>query len=312
MKKRIFSLVLFFFFINLNITNAGPRVGNGGGGWLCTNDNEVSWIQIIDLYEAAHEFDLEPLNFYGLELDQIFTLLMDKLDTIGELKNYNFQSYLYQARTKYILVEASDFFKIKDDLVRVRPSGITCPNGEISKVQIANMTFDGRLIINKKYWDYLSEKEKAALIFHEAYYKLFRDFYNDEDSTRARKVVGYLFSELSRDDLKNKFTESRENLFTAIDMAPLANILINTSFSDFVNRNLSNYCKEMNCPAKTEFIFESIINGQLQDKSTFKMQNFLFTYGIREIGKQCQFDVDYTALTGQNKNYISRVSFNCF
>jgi len=310
MKKWIFFTSLFLF-LTIEKATAGPRVGNGGAGWHCSIYGNTSWIQTLDLYEAVHEFHLTPLEFHDMDFDQIIGDRADRLEEIEEHTNYDFNRYLEEARTSFNLVEMSQLIDIDDSVVRVTPDQSTCENGIISKVQIANMTMDGRLLINKKYWDMLAEKEKAALIFHEAYYKLFRDLYKDKDSSRARKVVGYIFSRLETHELKKKITSSRENLFTLVDMSPLANILINSNFNDFINLNLVNYCKKMQCSEGTSFDFKGVVTEGVQDKGTYKMHTFRFTYGIDNIAKICLFDVDYTALTGRPENYISRISFNC-
>jgi len=311
MKKRMFSLLLFSTLVLLKTAHAGPRVGNGGAGWLCSSEEKVFWLSTLDLYEASHEFHLTPLEFTTAAFDEIIHTLSLRLQKIEEFENYNFHHYLEEVRTGFTLVDSNDLTAIDDNLVRVVPNGRACPHGDISKVQIANMTFDGRLIIDKDLWQLLPATEQAALIFHEAFYKLFRDLYNDQDSTRARRVVGPLFSEMPLADLKKHLVSSRQNLFSLVDMSPLANILINSNFNDFINANLVNYCQKILCPEGTKFSFSSVTLRPVQTSAAATIHSFHFTYAIDNLATECQFLVDYTTSPRQLEHTISKILFDC-
>jgi len=58
--------------------------------------------------------------------------------------------------------------------------------------QLANLTYDYDILIDKEIWDALPETDKAALYIHEIIYQYFRDYLDDKDSRRAILFTGYL------------------------------------------------------------------------------------------------------------------------
>src|ERR1700677_3545870 len=42
----------------------GNEGGNGGGTWVCREvDQSIRWIEVLDLYEAQHQFNLTIPNY---------------------------------------------------------------------------------------------------------------------------------------------------------------------------------------------------------------------------------------------------------
>jgi hypothetical protein len=184
----------------------GPRVGNGGGGWVCRNSpsGPVQWIELLDLYEARQEF--------GLRL-QTATPTKKAIDLVREKQAWVRQNIpafgdrldSYVERIEKNLRVTSGGLAETNQSYRIRPSARECPNGVIGAVQLANYTFYDKVLISGEAWNdpAFSEISKAALLFHEAIYLFFREL-GDQDSTRARRVVGLLFSDLTAKQMNAK------------------------------------------------------------------------------------------------------------
>ena len=185
---------------------AGPRVGNGGAGWVC-QDRETKtyrWIRLVDLFEAENEFGLKVPQQAGSYRE----ILGRKLDTLRlELPGLH-QMLTTSAdqleRSTKILADGSTLTRIDDGRVRVPPSPRSCEGGYLYYGQLANFTDDGRLLINGAYFNQkvFSETDRAGLLLHEILYKSLRDRRGDTNSTRARQLVGLLFSDLGAKDIR--------------------------------------------------------------------------------------------------------------
>ncbi|MCO5141690.1 MAG: hypothetical protein M9962_01215 [Oligoflexia bacterium] len=204
------SLFLFLSIIPV-VSIASPRVGNGGGVWVCQNESftKVRWMHFVDLFEAENEFGLSLAKVENLSEWQIYTekmkLLRKVSPEITRLIRINLSDLL---RTIKFLPESTELTQIEDAFIRVRPSPSSCLNGYLYYGQLANFTFDGRLLISSKFWNdpEFSKREKAALLVHETIYKTLRDHYGDENSSRSRFIVGILFSTLPVDQQKARIS----------------------------------------------------------------------------------------------------------
>lgn len=195
---------------------AAPRVGNGGGGWLCKDRMTKShrWFSFVDLYEAETEFGLKldlprerdewAIAAGKLEALEAHVPRLAALLTIG----------LEELRERMtILPESASLTIIDDALIRVKPHPETCPSGYLYYAQLANFTEDGRLLVAGVYWHSpeFSPAERAALLVHEVVYKTLRDRANEGNSVRTRQIVGLLFSNLPGDGISRRISEILRN-----------------------------------------------------------------------------------------------------
>jgi len=84
-----------------------------------------------------------------------------------------------------------------------------CENGRPSYVQVAayfDLQDDDRIYIHREYFYNMNNISKAALLVHEAIYKTARVLYNHASSVYARKVTGYLFSDMTSNELNLRKT----------------------------------------------------------------------------------------------------------
>ncbi|MCO4753513.1 MAG: formylglycine-generating enzyme family protein [Bacteriovoracaceae bacterium] len=208
------SLCLMMLATGLTAGQASAReggVGNGGGAWVCHNDDQtqtIRWARLVDLYEAEKEFGLSVKKFGSYGYKEIVDLQKSRL---LEIDKGFFESALpyFGAVEKKIKEVDGDLEVIDDALYRMKPSYRKCLGGEVRYTQLANYTNYETILVSEYLFNSskLSEVDKAALIVHEALYAYFRDLFKDSDSVRTRKVVGYLFSELENDEVFQKYIE---------------------------------------------------------------------------------------------------------
>lgn len=179
---------------------ASPRVGNGGGVWACEDraTRQIRWQRFVDLFEAENEFGLriETHDRSPREIVREKMALIEKhspnLHRLLVAFPVNFREVIR------FLPKSSGLTVIEDAAIRVRPLPESCEDGYLYYGQLANFTFDGRLLISTKFWSdpTFTNVERGALLVHEAIYKALREGMGDRDSSRVRQIVGLLFAEL--------------------------------------------------------------------------------------------------------------------
>ncbi len=180
---------------------AGTKVGNGGGGWICREQStyDVRWLVSVDLFEARAEFGLRipkvsELNEWEI-LRQKVAFIRAEVPELSLLIERDVHAFLERV---IVLPDGSDLTKIDDGEIRVKPSPTSCVAGYLYYAQIANYTNDGRLLINGELWNEpkFSNTDRGALLLHELVYKAMRERGGDLTSARSRRIVGLLFSDL--------------------------------------------------------------------------------------------------------------------
>lgn len=178
-----------------------PRVGNGGGVWTCEDRStkEIRWLRFVDLFEAENEFGFKVAAQSGGPWEILNEKLIEISAVSPNLDRLMRAHPVYFDELIHFLPKSIGLTVIEDAEIRVRPLPETCENGYLYYGQLANFTFDGRLLISSKYWDdpSFTDTERGALLVHEAVYKALRDGMGDKNSSRVRQIVGILFSTLS-------------------------------------------------------------------------------------------------------------------
>ncbi len=186
----------------------GEGAGNGGGSWVCQNQDQlktIRWAKLVDLYEAEKEFLLPMKSFGNRDYFEIVDAQKVRLFSINKNLYERLVSYFDEVEANIREVDA-DLEIIDDALYRVRPSARDCLGGDIKYIQLANFTYYGSILLNQYLFNNpkLNEVDKAALMFHEAIYAYLRDQYGDDTSVRAREIVGYIFSSLKNVEIAEK------------------------------------------------------------------------------------------------------------
>lgn len=319
---KLFLIFMMTFFSALVL--AGPRVGNGGGGWACYQDHSLQWIKLVDLYEAKNEYGLNLLNFEGASFESIYKKIYDRLNQAKHLYPHNLYLHLSNVKKQMRLVASAELTLIEDAHFRIFPGVSDCPGGKVTYLQLANFTFDGRLLIREDIWSALSPTDQVALVFHEAFYSLFRELYSDETSDRARRAVGLLFSDISAPVLESKLNEihflasSPHGNPLHEDVLPF--IIQNVEVKNYITKTLDHYCVHDLaglCGNQVYFKLFSILpqDGQfVGEPSLFKiLLPYIIRYQLRGQEVYCDFSVE--VLQERNiegiKNQLKSLNYSC-
>lgn len=203
------KLIILLGFLSVSVsTLAGDKVGNGGGLWTCSVQQNLQINlqsgMLVDLYEAEVEFSLPLIT--TTELDPM-KIVEERLSYIqSNLPGYYWMwnQVLADSRQKIHFVN-SELTIVDDALYRVKPLSSTCPSGWVYS-QFANFTNQDQILIRSDFWKSpaISSLHKAALIWHEVIYSWLRTQYQDKDSVRARQIVGVIFSTLPAGQMNSR------------------------------------------------------------------------------------------------------------
>ncbi len=163
-------------------------VDGGGGKSIVCRDSQAKIIsaETLDLYEAKNIYGLQPKTFSG-SLDQAITTI--ESDIQGTMDQPEIHLFPLFSRVRKIMkfVPPTVVLKPVDDAAEVvLPSGCNLE-------QLAHYIDDELLLVSEEIWNALSLTDKAALITHEAIYRMDR-MGGAIDSRRSRKIVSHLFS----------------------------------------------------------------------------------------------------------------------
>jgi hypothetical protein len=195
MKALLFSLPLVFPLS----AHAGDKVLNGGGIWICeTADLKVTNAALVDFYEAENEFKWTLIQPKAQDPQQIADEMLASVRVKFPEQADAWAKVLGDVRSHFDFV-AGELTLAEDSKFRAKPLPSLCrTNGGWQYRQFAN--WDDRAnhgIIREDYWKsaQVSPLDKAGLVWHEVVYRWLRVTYGDNDSTRAREIVGVLFAE---------------------------------------------------------------------------------------------------------------------
>lgn len=221
MRRGIGLCILALTLATASPAHAGPRVGNGGGTWVCQEKSgPMRWMQLVDLFEAENEYGLTirsaPLVDPWIVFGERMELIRRSVPNVAELLVLGADDL---RNTVHIVPEKGSLTRIDDDEVRVRPRPESCEGGILYYGQIANFTDDGRLLIAGDLWNdpAFSVADRAALLMHEVIYKSLRDRFGDRTSSRARALVALLFSNLEAEEIDRRAAEVLSRIYGPAD-----------------------------------------------------------------------------------------------
>lgn len=205
-------------------TKAGDKVGNGGGLWTCENISKILEQGIlVDLYEAQEEFGLVIIHSNESDPFRIVAERSEFLRLNVPAYSAVLNKYLSETFSKIRFVN-SELVVIEDSLYRIRPPRSSCST-PWSYTQFANFTDFDQVLIRSDLWTHanVSKIDKAALIWHEVVYRWLRNEFNDQDSIRARQIVGYIFSNLSGVEISNHINKVLNSKLPTPSPSPVPN-----------------------------------------------------------------------------------------
>ena len=197
MKTKFSTIILIGTLLSLNsfARETGDKEGNGGGSIVCTNTNgTIISAKLLDLREAEKKqltitrSNLpreEQLEKALLKLSLTAPDLVAKMRVILGPNSQALDSKVVPLEIGKRLAPPSDMdLKLLDEPRNCSPEGVANYNDFTE-------TLTEDLVIYKA----MSPTDQAALMFHEALYKVWRGGSTSVvDSTRARKLTGAVFA----------------------------------------------------------------------------------------------------------------------
>jgi hypothetical protein len=172
---------------------AKPQGGVDGGGGksvVCRNSKgQITSAQTLDLFEATNVYGLKLSSFSGTA-EEISAKVQAKLSGAMGLNGYNYEPFYKRVNRIMKFVPPSSVIKPIDDAAEV----VLPKNCQLE--QLAHYLDDETLLVSQEIWNQLSNTEKAALISHEAVYRVDRAF-GAKDSRRARRIVAHMFADFA-------------------------------------------------------------------------------------------------------------------
>lgn len=180
------KLVILSLLIVATTAQAGERVGNGGGAFVCWNgDQTVSKSVSYDLWRGAHEHGLSITRDNSLSVQEQYrnaiskmgfysSLLRDELLVIADATYTKIQASLAEPSERF-LARQTDFSPTEV------PGFDFCSNGQLPTFETtvlyqdsAALETDGVRVYQRVLKGFETKTDLAALIFHEAFYKWMR------------------------------------------------------------------------------------------------------------------------------------------
>ncbi len=199
MKK----LIPLFLILSTTAYADGNRVGNGGDVIQCPNK-----VELLDLYESTQELQ----TFEKSETTQ--EIVQKVLRNIERLNPNQGRQYLNRAAEFMDEVDFKNDAKlvnIRDSKHLFKPSEKECKLKQIAIRRADATKASKRFIISKDLWDQLDNKNQAALILHEIIYEHLYKL-GEENSVKARILVGYAFSKAAMTDTKRTYQKQIQDL----------------------------------------------------------------------------------------------------
>lgn len=190
MRNEILFLGLMILTISSYAYSSGGVDGGGGGSIVCRDaQGKITSAEILDLYEGRVQYSY----IQRISQDSVDKQVEDVVERLSFGRGPSFKSYLmsyarFVSNSKVILPDGTGLLPVNDANNIIVPK-----NCQIE--QLANFTNQNQVLVNGEIYNALDNTNKAALIVHEALYKIFR-MYGTTNSTRARKSVALGFSNI--------------------------------------------------------------------------------------------------------------------
>lgn len=192
-------LLIITSLFSISIAKNGDKTGNGGGSWVCYNSNgDIKKMEFIDFFEATNQHGWKIRQYLGLNHNEILHNYLIRLQEIDRNLFIGLTPILSEFKNQMKVVSDAELNFVPDMNAIIRPERSWCKKGQILPQTIANYTDENILYLdldrfnNKNF----TSTMRAGLLLHEILYKYFRIKYQDQDSTRTRKLVGLIASTL--------------------------------------------------------------------------------------------------------------------
>lgn len=179
----------------------GGYTSGGGGAFVCINNSQIESAELIDLWEGQYLDQRQIARSNTPYLEQTW-------EAIEKFKNIDEEFYKNLVdKLNFILTHT---YYLPTGISMPAPPDIEHGYEKDGCPASGMMYYDGprnRLAIRKAVFDKLiSETDRAAALFHEAFYAVLRDLYSYRplNSVSTREMVACLFSTDSSDCLDSR------------------------------------------------------------------------------------------------------------
>jgi hypothetical protein len=197
------SVFAFLFFWGVKLAVAAPTqwvkgVDSSGGAKsvVCraANSTLIS-VELLDLYEARTMYGLKLLDM-GADLDVVMEKAKDRVSSANRWwgKNVFYPQAVKIKNTLRILPPQTKLEPVDDAVPAVKEEGCALE-------QSAVYVDEKLVVVDQEHWNAMDARNRGALIAHEEIYYRMRMDEKDENSRRARKLVGHLFSDFSFEEV---------------------------------------------------------------------------------------------------------------
>ena len=188
----------------------GGECGGGGNAVVCRNaKGKITSAQLLDLYEGEKaeklNYRMLPVKSVKEELARAVQNFKSAAGADNDAAKYQAQPYWYwqdsprlgtssvmtyfnEFDRRFVVQEGAGLPPLDDSNPEVVPKKRRCATERLA------LYLDGKIRIDGEIWKKLDNRNKAALIFHEASYRYDRLLKQAEDSTAARRVVRRVFA----------------------------------------------------------------------------------------------------------------------
>lgn len=182
-------LLKYSFLIVLGAVTAlsQTRIGNGGNVVDCSKS-----IQVLDLYEMDEKPKLvfEKSKSY----QEVAEIVLKRLKEISTKLGTQYSERLVSIEKDIEFKEGIALSNTMDSLHIFKPEDKECEIKQTAIRREVTTSTEKKFVIDKKLWNRLDDRNKAALLIHEIVYEHFNKL-GQVTSVKVRKVVGLLFQE---------------------------------------------------------------------------------------------------------------------
>lgn len=261
MRKYIICLLATLSFAGAAGAAADER-GNGGKGFACRDANgQVTSLELIDLYKARTQWQM-PIAIENVGNDPVQSAanLIARWPDHDAGRKDLLTGFVrtFQNEARFLAGVVLD--DPKDAPTWYRPG--TCGNEVTIAIQPArNFKLDPVYIVSEDLWRKLSVESQAALIVHEAVYRLAKT----EGHTDAG-FVHYIIASLAANRFVNMSLEEHEAFFNSVGLKPYLQALRRGEPADATGRYFFYvpYTKYLMWKPTQFFVLKSLLDGKFQ------------------------------------------------
>lgn len=176
----------FILGVLISLSSFAGREGGGGAGVVCKNkQGQISSVKLLDLYEAELS-DGKLIPRSNLAVTHQISQVLKKTD---KYFRYDLNEQIQDMKINYLPenVTQRQPYDLGDGPVVIED------NCSVEWIAFYKDSSDVLQVVTK-YYKKMSPTDQAALVIHEAVYKIRRTKINDESSFESRKIVAEFFA----------------------------------------------------------------------------------------------------------------------